>query len=164
LQSFNGNLSLDVGKGQLLGVEPGGGRVLGLISLAEIPRRLSFNFSDFFDKGFGFNQIKGQFAFSQGKATTQDLIILAPAADIKITGSTDLVKQEFNQRVDVNAKAGGLLPVIGAVAGGPIGAAAGVLAQAVLNKPLQDSAAIHYEITGPWSKPDVKKVDAKSKP
>ncbi len=164
LQSFNGNLNLDVGKGQLLGVEPGGGRVLGLISLAEIPRRLSFNFSDFFDKGFGFNQIKGQFAFSQGKASTQDLTILAPAADIKITGSTDLVKQEFNQRVDVNAKTGSLLPVIGAVAAGPIGAAAGVVAQAMFNKPLKDSAAIHYEITGPWAKPDVKKVDPKRKP
>ena len=164
LQSFNGNLNVDVGKGQLLGVEPGGGRVLGLISLAEIPRRLSFNFSDFFDKGFGFNQIKGQFAFSQGKASTQDLTILAPAADIKITGSTDLMKQEFNQRVDVRAKAGGLLPVIGAVAGGPIGAAAGVVAQAVFNKPLKDSAVIHYEITGPWAKPEVKKVDAKPKP
>ena len=164
MQSFNGNLHLDVGKGQLLGVEPGGGRVLGLISLAEVPRRLSFNFSDFFDKGFGFNQIKGQFTFSQGKASTQDLMILAPAADIKITGSTDLVKQEFNQRVEVRAKAGGLLPVIGAVTAGPIGAAAGVVAQAVFNKPLKDSAAIHYEITGPWAKPDVKKVNAKPKP
>lgn len=161
LKSFNGNLSLDVEKGQLLGVEPGGGRVLGLISLAEIPRRLSFNFSDFFDKGFGFNQIKGQFFFSQGKASTQDLNIQAPAADIKITGSTDLVKQEFNQYVEVRAKTSGLLPVIGAVAGGPIGAAAGVMAQAVLDKPLKDSAAAYYVITGPWAKPEVKKLDAK---
>jgi uncharacterized protein YhdP len=158
LQGFNGNLSLDVSQGQILGVEPGGGRVLGLVSLAEIPRRLSLDFSDFFGKGFSFNQITGQFAFAQGKANTQNLKILAPAADITITGSTDLVKQQFDQRVEVRAKTSSLLPVLGAVTLGPVGAAAGVVAQAVLEKPLKDNATVHYEITGPWAKPDVRKV------
>jgi uncharacterized protein (TIGR02099 family) len=159
LQGFNGNLTLDVTNGQILGVEPGGGgRVLGLVSLAEIPRRLSLDFSDFLGEGFGFNHIKGQFSFAQGKANTQDLMILAPAADIAITGSTDLVKQRFNQQVQVRAKTGGLLPVLGAVTLGPVGVAAGLVAQAVLDKPLKDSSIIYYEITGPWSKPEVRRL------
>ena len=158
LQGFNGNLSLDVLNGQILGVEPGGGRVLGLVSLAEIPRRLTLDFSDFLGEGFGFNHIKGQFAFAQGKANTQNLKILAPAADITITGSTDLVKQQFNQQVEVRAKTSGLLPVLGAVTLGPVGVAVGVVAQAVLDKPLKDNATVHYEITGSWAKPDVRKV------
>lgn len=160
LQGFNGNLSLEVSQGQILGVEPGGGRVLGLVSLAEIPRRLSLDFSDFFGKGFSFNQITGQFAFAQGKANTQNLKILAPAANITVTGSTDLVRQQFDQRVEVRAKTSGLLPVLGAVTLGPVGVAAGVVAQAVLDKPLKDNATVHYEITGPWAKPDVRKVKA----
>ncbi|MBP7917036.1 MAG: TIGR02099 family protein, partial [Arenimonas sp.] len=163
LQGFNGNLSLDVSQGQILGVEPGGGRVLGLVSLAEIPRRLSLDFSDFFGKGFSFNQITGQFSFAQGKANTQNLKILAPAANITITGSTDLVKQQFDQRVEVRAKTSGLLPVLGAVTLGPVGIAAGVVAQAVLDKPLKDNATVHYEITGPWAKPDVRKVKVPEK-
>lgn len=164
LQGFNGNLSLDVSQGQILGVEPGGGgRMLGLVSLAEIPRRLSLDFSDFFGEGFSFNQITGQFSFAQGKANTQNLKILAPAANITVTGSTDLVKQQFDQRVEVRAKTSGLLPVLGAVTLGPVGAAAGVVAQAVLDKPLKDNATIHYEITGPWSKPDVRKVQTADK-
>jgi uncharacterized protein YhdP len=32
------------------------------------------------------------------------------------------------------------------------------VAQAVLDKPLKDSSIIYYEITGPWSKPEVRKV------
>ena len=37
-------------------------------------------------------------AFAQGKANTQNLKILAPAANITVTGSTDLVRQQFDQR------------------------------------------------------------------
>ena len=59
----------------------GGGRLLGLMSLAELPRRLSLNFNDFTDKGLGFNSIKGEFRFANGSATTN----LAGLADGNIT-------------------------------------------------------------------------------
>src|SRR5690606_6557446 len=62
LARFNGRFKVEVGEGALLEVEPGGGgRVLGLISLAEIPRRLTLDFKDFFAKGFGFNTMGGEF-------------------------------------------------------------------------------------------------------
>src|SRR5690606_22792640 len=40
LASLQGNLKVDARNGQLLEVEPGAGRVLGLLSLAKLPRRL----------------------------------------------------------------------------------------------------------------------------
>ena len=159
LAAFRGSMALDIRDGQILGVDPGGGRVLGLISLAELPRRLTLDFRDFFNKGMAFSSIKGRFDFAQGKADTRNLVIDAPAADIRITGSTDLVKEQFDQRVRVEPKAGGLLPVIGAVTAGPIGAAAGVVAQAVLDKPLKQGSAIEYRIRGPWAAPEVLKVE-----
>ena len=91
LARFEGTLRVDVGEGQLLEVEPGGGgRVLGLISLAEIPRRLSLDFSDFFAKGFGFNTMQGEFVFANGRASTDLLQINGPAAEIRVSGATDL--------------------------------------------------------------------------
>ena len=159
LAAFRGSMALDIRDGQILGVDPGGGRVLGLISLAELPRRLTLDFRDFFNKGMAFSSIKGRFDFAQGKADTRNLLIDAPAADIRITGSTDLVKEQFDQRVRVEPKAGGLLPVIGAVTAGPIGAAAGVVVQAVLDKPLKQGSAIEYRIRGPWAEPEVLKVE-----
>nr|MBP7370162.1 hypothetical protein [Arenimonas sp.] len=165
MQSIKGALDIDVTDGQLLSVEPGGkGRVLGLFSLAEIPRRLSLDFKDFFGKGFAFNKITGHFDFDKGSADTDNLIIIAPAADIKITGRTDLVNQQFNELVVLRPKTSGLLPVIGAIAAGPIGIVAGVVAQAVLKKPIGDTTTIHYHITGPWAKPDVKKVEPPKSP
>lgn len=157
LAGFNGLLDLRIDEGQFPEVKAGGGRLLGLMSLAELPRRLSLNFNDLTDKGLGFNSIKGEFRFANGIATTQSLRIDAPAADIRISGSTDLVNERFDQRVLVQPKAGGILPIIGAATAGPLGAAAGVVAQAVLDKPLKEGSATEYQITGPWKEPEVSK-------
>lgn len=160
LTRFQGRLKADVGEGQLLEVEPGGGgRVLGLISLAEIPRRLSLDFSDFFQKGFGFNTMTGEFVFAQGRASTELLRIDGPAAEIRVSGSTDLRTQQYDQRIEVLPKAGGMLPAIGAIAGGPVGAAMGAVAQAVLQQPLKQAGRTVYRVTGPWANPDVQVVE-----
>ncbi len=160
LARFEGTLRADVGEGSLLELEPGGsGRVLGLISLAEIPRRLTLDFSDFFEKGFGFNTMSGEFVFADGRATTDLLLINGPAAEIRVSGATDLRKEEYDQRIEVLPKAGGVLPAIGLVAGGPVGAAVGAVAQAVLQRPLKQAARTVYHVTGSWKKPDVVVVE-----
>jgi uncharacterized protein (TIGR02099 family) len=160
LANLTGSLKAEVGEGRLLDVEPGGsGRVLGLLSLAEIPRRLSLDFSDFFKKGFAFNVARGDFVFNDGKAHTDNLRIDGPAAEIRISGSTGMREQVYDQRVEVLPKAGGILPAIGLLAGGPAGAAVGAMAQAVLQRPLKQSTRVVYHVTGPWAKPLVKVVE-----
>lgn len=160
LARFNGRFKVEVGEGALLEVEPGGGgRVLGLISLAEIPRRLTLDFKDFFNKGFGFNTMAGEFVFANGTASTDLLLINGPAAEIRISGSTDLRRQQYDQRIEVLPKAGGVLPAIGALAGGPVGAAVGAVAQAVLQQPLKEAARTVYRVTGPWGDPVVEVIE-----
>ena len=160
LANLSGSLKADVGEGRLLEVEPGGsGRVLGLLSLAEIPRRLSLDFSDFFKKGFAFNTATGDFSFADGEASTQNLRIDGPAAEERVTGTSGLREQVYDQRVEVLPKAGGILPAIGLIAGGPAGAAVGAMAQAVLQRPLKQSARVVYQVSGPWQKPQVRVVE-----
>jgi uncharacterized protein YhdP len=157
---FDGTMKVDVGEGSLLEVEPGGGgRMLGLLSLAEIPRRLSLDFSDFFDKGFAFNTMSGEFVFADGRASTDLLAVNGPAAEIRVSGSTDLRRREYEQRIEVLPKAGGVLPAIGAIAAGPVGAAVGAVAQAVLQKPLKEAARTVYRVTGPWGEPVVEVIE-----
>ena len=160
LAAMSGTLNADIGEGRLPNVEPGGsGRILGLLSLAEIPRRLSLDFSDFFSKGFSFNTVRGDFSFNAGLARTDNLRIDGPAAEIRVSGVADLRNQQYDQRVEVLPKAGGMLPAIGMLAGGPIGAAVGAVAQAVLQKPLKQTTRTVYRITGPWSKPKVDVIE-----
>lgn len=153
--TVEGGLTLDARKGRLLEVEPGAGRVLGLLSLAELPRRLTLDFRDFFDKGFAFNRINGEVRFDAGTARTDAMKIDGPAAIIDIRGSANLRAQTFDQTLEVRPKAGGLLAVAGAVAGGPVGAAIGAAAGAMLGKPLGQIGAKTYRVTGPWKEPKV---------
>lgn len=159
LDRFDGNLRLDVGKGRLLDVEPGTGRFLGLVSIAEIPRRLTLDFSDFFSKGFAFNGMSGDFEFDVGSASTSNLRIDGPSAEINVSGRTALAAREYDQRVEVLPKAGGVLPAIGAVTAGPAGAALGAVAQAVLQIPLKQVTRTVYSIEGSWAEPKVNVVE-----
>lgn len=155
LGDLDGSLGIAARDGHLLEVEPGAGRVLGLLSLAELPRRLSLDFSDFFEKGLAFNRLDGTMQFSGGNASSDDLVIDAPAAVISIRGVADLRTQQFNQTVEVRPKSANLLTAVGAIAGGPVGAAIGAAANAVLQKPLGQMGTKVYRVTGPWSEPKV---------
>ena len=155
---LDGTLKLSARDGQLTEVEPGAGRVLGLLSLAQLPRRLTLDFRDFFSKGFTFNKLDGNVRFGAGIARSDDLVIDGPAAEIHIRGAADLRAQTFDQTIQVLPKAGNLLTAVGAIAGGPIGAAVGAVANAVLNKPLRQLGAKTYRVTGPWKEPKVEVI------
>jgi len=155
LGTLQGTLALDARNGRLLEVEPGAGRVLGLLSLAELPRRLTLDFRDFFAKGFSFNQLGGNIRFAGGMARSDDLAIKGPAADIQIRGAANLRAQTFDQTIEVRPKSGNLLTAVGALAGGPVGAAIGAAASAVMAKPFGSVGAKTYRVTGPWSEPKV---------
>ncbi len=160
LAGLEGTLDFDARNGQILEVEPGAGRVLGLLSVAQLPRRLMLDFRDFFSKGLAFNQAEGQVTFGDGLARTDRIGMQGPAADIAIRGQADLRAQRFDQTIEVNPRSGNLLAVVGAVAGGgPVGAAVGAAANAVLGKPLGEIGAKTYRVTGPWSDPKVEVID-----
>lgn len=158
LDQLEGSLQLDAKEGRLLEIEPGAGRVLGLLSLAQLPRRLTLDFRDFFSKGFAFNEMKGTVRFGNGRAQSDKLRIDGPAATIDIRGAANLQAQSYDQTIEVRPKAGNLLTAIGAVAGGPVGAAIGAAANVVLSKPLGSMAARTYRVTGPWKEPKVEVI------
>jgi uncharacterized protein YhdP len=154
LAKLNGNLKVWVGGGRFLELEPGAGRVFGLLSVRELPRRLALDFSDFFKSGMSFSEIAGTFEFKAGDAFTEDLLVRSPAADIQISGRTGLSQKDYEQTAIVNPKMG-VLPVVGAIAGGPAGAAAGLVAQRVFDR--ENPLGTRYTITGSWEKPLVQK-------
>lgn len=158
LAALDGTLHIDARDGQLTEVEPGAGRVLGLLSIARLPQRLGLDFRDFFSKGFAFNTLKGDIALGNGQARSDNLRIDGPAAEIRIRGNADMRNETYEQTVDVYPKAGNLLTAVGAIAGGPVGAVIGAAANMVLKKPLGELAAKTYHVSGPWKQPRVEVV------
>lgn len=159
LQRSTGTLELSVGKGQIPNVKPGAGRLLGLLSLGQIPRRLALDFSDFFGEGLAFDGIEGVFRLADGTATTDGLVIDGPAAEIRIRGVTGLATQSYEQTMEVLPRAGNVLPIVGALAAGPAGAALGAVAQAVLQNPFKQMTRTLYSVRGPWDEPQIEVIE-----
>lgn len=157
---LTGNAHVDVKDGVLVEIEPGAGRFIGLLGVAQLPRRLSLDFRDFTDKGLGFETLTGDVRLASGLARSDNLRINSPAAEIQIRGSANMVAQTYDQTIHVTPNTGNLLPVAGALAAGPVGAAIGAAAGAVLRRPLSSVGAKTYRITGPWSDPQVSTMDS----
>ena len=158
----NGKLHVLITDGQLLGVEPGAGRVLGLLSLHTLQRRLSLDFSDLFSKGFAFDRIEGNFVLDNGNAYTNDLVINGPAARIEIAGRIGLANSDYDETVTVIPSMTSTIPLAGAIAGGPAIGAALFVAERLLGDELEKASRFthqHYAVTGPWSDPVFTKIE-----
>jgi uncharacterized protein (TIGR02099 family) len=158
LSKLNGEIDFSVSRGQITNASAGGGRLLGLLSIQALPRRLSLDFRDVFDSGFDFEEAKGTFQMENGTARTDDVVLSSSAAKISMSGSTDLVAQKYDQVMTVRPGLGNTLPVIGAIAGGPGGAAAGLALQGLLHEQLGEASQVQYTISGNWDEPLIEPV------
>jgi uncharacterized protein (TIGR02099 family) len=160
MASLNGSVQARLGDGQIEDVEPGAGRVFGLMSVVALPRRLSLDFSDVFDSGFSFDEITGKFRLVNGDAFTCDLTLTSPAADVGIVGRAGLLSRDYSQTAMVSANFGNTLPVAGYVIAGPQVAAALLIFSQIFKKPLQEMSQVYYAIDGSWDDPVVENADA----
>lgn len=158
LGRLDGAVSIQIDDGQLLSVQPGAGRIFGLMSVAALPRRLSLDFTDFTDKGLAFDSVRGDFTLKAGDAFTQNLLLKGPAAEIGVVGRTGLERRDYDQTAVVTGSLGQSLPVAGALAGGPVVGAALLVFSQIFKKPLKGIARGYYRITGSWDNPVVQRV------
>jgi uncharacterized protein (TIGR02099 family) len=156
----SGTLEVQIDDGQLLNVQPGAGRVLGLFSVAALPRRLSLDFHDVTDKGLAFDQIHADFTVQNGDARTQNLLLRGPTAEIGIAGRMGLGARDYDQTAVVTGDVSSALPVAGVVAAGPVVGAALLLFSQIFKETLKGVARAYYHIGGSWEDPQVERIDA----
>lgn len=151
--NLEGTLEVRLNKGRVLEMDPGVGRILGLFNLGALGRRLSLDFSDLFKSGYAFDRIDGRFLLADGEARIERLTIQGPAAQVAVTGRTGLVTRDYHQEVTVTPDVSGVLPVAGALAGGPLAGAVLLLADRVLGDEVDKLIRYRYSVTGPWEDP-----------
>ena len=149
----NGRFDLKLENGQFLDVDPGIGRIFGLLNLSALQRRLSLDFSDMLKKGFAFDRINGSFYLEQGDAYTSNFEMKGPAAQIEISGRIGLASKDFDQLVTVTPLITSSIPLAGAIAAGPAVGAALFVAQKLVGKQLDKITQRQYLVTGPWDNP-----------
>jgi uncharacterized protein (TIGR02099 family) len=155
-----GHVQLSLEKGQVAGIKPGAGRVMGLASIAALPRRLALDFSDLTDKGLAFDSVHGDFDLRGGNAYTENVLLKGPAAEIGLIGRVGLKNKDYDQTAVVTGSVGNSLsiPVASALVGGPVVGAAVLLFTQVFKQPLKGLARGYYRITGSWDNPTVERI------
>lgn len=156
--TLDGTLKLDTGKGQFLKMDPGAGKLLGILSLQALPKRITLDFADVFSDGFQFDSIKGSAQISNGVLDTQDLRLDGSAAKVTMKGSVDLNNETQNLRVKVLPTLGDSVSLLSAFTAGPVIGLGSLLINKVLGNPLDNLVSFEYNVSGTWSDPKVDKL------
>ncbi len=155
--TLNGIITMDITNGVFTKVDPGAGRMLGLLSIESLPGMIFSG--DAFKSGFNFDRIVGNYEIMGGNAYSDDVSITGPAAHILVTGRTGIVARDFDHYVTVVPNVSGTLPLTsGAIFGPQVGAIV-YFFKKLFGSGIDESSKRLYHITGTWSNPVVERID-----
>ena len=161
--SLSGRLELDAQQGQFLEIDPGLGKLISLMNLQALPRRVTLDFRDVFSKGFAFDKIDARAQIERGVMNVEEFRMRGPAAEVEMSGETDLARETQNLKLRVVPSLGGSASTAVAIVNPLVGAAA-LIAQWVLKNPLGQLFAYEYAVTGSWAEPKVERLNAPAPP
>jgi uncharacterized protein YhdP len=155
LSKLKGQVDMHFSQGRILSIEPGFGRVLGVLALEQWIKRLQLDFRDVYEDGLTFNRIDGHFDILNGKAVTKNLEIDAVPAKITVTGEADLVKKTVDYTVNVVPKSADALPIAGTI----VGKVTSMVAKTLTGKN-QDGFLFgsQYQIKGEWDSAKISRL------
>ena len=158
LDTLEGQVRLNLREGRLLDVEPGAGRVFGLLSFTTLTRRLRLDFTDLFGKGLAFDKIEGSFDLAAGHAYTNNLQLRGPSGQIDVAGRVGLSARNYDQTITVRPNLSASLPLAGVLTGGIGVGAALLLTHGLFKDPVNQITQFQYRVSGDWAKPEVDPV------
>ncbi len=152
-----GNFTLETEGGRFTQMEPGIGKLLGVLSLQSLPRRLTLNFDDLFGKGFAFDDVKAEVSINEGIAKTEGFQINGPSSRVQIRGTADLNRETQDLRVRVLPSLSTATAIgIGLVTANPAIGAAALLGQKLAKDPIERFLMQEFDVKGTWANPEVK--------
>ncbi len=158
-RTLAGQLDFKARRGQFLKIEPGAGKLLGVLSLQSLRRRLNFDFRDIFKEGYAFDDIGATLRIARGVVYSDDFRMRGPAAKVNMSGLADLNQEAVQLRLKVIPKLSEGVAVAGALIAGPLAGVGALAAQKLLRDPVEEAISQEYLVTGQWQAPDVKKLD-----
>ncbi len=161
LPSMTGSLRLEASRGQFLKVEPGLGKLIGVVSLQALPRRVTLDFRDVFSQGFPFEEIRSSALIERGVVTTNNFRMVGSAARVDMKGRLDLANETQDLELKVVPSLSESVALGAAIVNPAVGLAT-LFAQKALKDPINQMASFEYKVTGSWEDPlvTIKKRDA----
>lgn len=164
LDTLNGQLKFELGKGHLSEISDKGARVFSLFSLDSLLRKLSLDFSDVFGEGLYFNSFNGNLAIDDGVVKTTDSEMDAIAGNMRIRGYTDLTSQSLNYDIRFVPQLASSVPtvVLLSTSAWTLGLGAFALTK-VLEPVIEVISEIRFRVTGTMDNPQLEELERKSK-
>lgn len=160
LAILSGTLKVEARDGQFAKIEPGAGKLLGLLSLQSLPRRAMFDFRDVFSEGFAFERIQGEVKIARGVLLTEDFEISGPSAFVNLSGEVSLPQETQALTMKVVPEVGEGMALAATVFGTPVLGLSTLLMSKLLRNPLGKAVAYEYQVTGSWDNPVVARTSA----
>lgn len=167
LASLSGRGSFDIARGAILPIDPGAARMVGLFALQSLPRRLSFDFRDVTSDGLAFERINGEIRLDHGLAEVILVQLTGPIGVIDVSGTSNLVTREYDQRITVLPRISAALPIIGVLSAGATGGIGALVAGGLLKAIGLDIDRIglqRYSLTGSFDEPVFGSVSSSRRP
>ena len=158
LANLSGDLALKMKDGSLMGLEPGLGRLFGLLSLDSFQRRISLDFRDLVGTGFAFDKLQATISAVDGQLALSTLKLKGPAADIKVSGNIELENLSLSLTAEAIPKVTESLPLAVTIGSPGLGAAI-FIGQKLLGNRIDDVTGRTYRITGTADQPVVELVE-----
>jgi outer membrane biosynthesis protein TonB len=164
LETLNGKVKFELGKGHLSQVSDKGARIFSLFSLDSLVRKLSLDFSDVFGQGMYFNSFTGNLQIDNGVVKTTDTEMDAIAGNMKVRGYTDLTSESLNYDIRFVPQLASSVPtvVLLSTSAWTLGLGAFALTK-VLEPVIEVISEIRFRVTGTMSEPVVEELERKSK-
>ncbi|AQS40403.1 TIGR02099 family protein [Shewanella psychrophila] len=164
VESLNGLVNFELGKGHLSEVSDKGARIFSLFSLDSLLRKLSLDFSDVFGKGLYFNSFTGTLNLDNGVVKTHDTEMDAVAGNMKVRGYTDLMTESLNYDIRFVPQLASSVPtvVLLTTGGWTFGLGAFALTK-VLEPVIEVITEIRFQLTGTMAEPKLEELGRKSK-
>jgi len=162
IEQLNGAMTITAGKGRLLKVQQGAGRLLGVLNISAITRYLNLDFSGIFGKGLNFDSIRGPVTVERGDLHTPGLLVKGPSATVHIAGRVGLAVRDLDLEIGVTPRFGEELAITSGLLGGPAVGAAVVLMQNLFKPQIEQRTRVEYRVRGGWDDPTVTKVEKPS--
>jgi len=155
---LNGDFDLRIRDGELVKVEPGSGKLVGLFNVNAIARRLIFDFRDVFSSGLQFDRMRFAGLLANGEAIMRDAYVFTPAVFIQMEGKLDLGKELIDMEIHASPELGGNLALLSALAN-PAAGAVVFLTQQIFKDQVRSTNISSYRAFGTWEDFELEEFD-----
>lgn len=154
-----GELNFDIEDGRFFRVSDtasGALRLLSVFNMANIVRRLKFDFRDVFSSGIAFDSMRGALVLDDRQLIfSKPMEVKGPSSAFQMSGDIDLEREVPDLRLVATLPIGSNLPWIAALVGGLPAAAGAYVVSKVFEEQVDSFSSAVYDIDGTLSNPEL---------